>query len=313
MHNHILSIILFTPLAGALLLIFVPKEQKDAIRWIGNIFALAGLLVSIPLVPWFWAQRFEPGFKFMEGTPNNWIPSIGAGCVLGSHAGSHVPTDRHLGRPAKTLRRHQVFPLHIVRFGADASFCAVSLFLQLSSDRAVHVQHPGFVQDSAARLPRSSLWLDLCHLPLSGLLSGVCHQGADVSVPYLAAGCPRGGPDGWVRHSGWGFAENGNVRFRPLRPAFLSGCGHASQGPGLDDFPFHCRDYLRRAGFAHAEGHEEAGGVLVGEPSRFLHFGHLRVESGRPERIGVAADQSWDIDGSAVLDCRHSLRAAAHA
>src|ERR1700726_1972017 len=83
MHNHILSIILFTPLLGAILLIFVPKEQKDAIRWIANIFALAGLLVSIPLVPWFWAERFEPGFKFMEGTPNNWIPSIGAGYVLG--------------------------------------------------------------------------------------------------------------------------------------------------------------------------------------------------------------------------------------
>src|ERR1700720_4356657 len=83
MHNHILSIILFTPLAGALLLIFVPQEKKDAIRWIANIFALAGLLVSIPLVPWFWALRFEPGFKFMEGAPNNWIPSIGAGYVLG--------------------------------------------------------------------------------------------------------------------------------------------------------------------------------------------------------------------------------------
>src|SRR5450432_2802549 len=83
MHNHILSIILFMPLVGALLLIFVPKEQKDAIRWIANIFALAGLLVSIPLVPWFWAQRFQPGFKFMEGTPNNWIPSIGAGYMLG--------------------------------------------------------------------------------------------------------------------------------------------------------------------------------------------------------------------------------------
>src|SRR5438067_5508914 len=83
MQSHILSIILFTPLAGAILLIFIPKEQKDAIRWIANIFALAGLLVSIPLVPWFWAQRLEPGFKFMEGTPNNWIPSIGAGYVLG--------------------------------------------------------------------------------------------------------------------------------------------------------------------------------------------------------------------------------------
>src|SRR5579864_9273228 len=83
MHNHILSIILFTPLVGAILLLFVPSGNKNAVRWIANIFALAGLLVSIPLVPWFWQQRFEPGFKFMEGAPNNWIPSIGAGYVVG--------------------------------------------------------------------------------------------------------------------------------------------------------------------------------------------------------------------------------------
>jgi NADH-quinone oxidoreductase subunit M len=85
MQSHILSIILFTPLVGALVLLFVPKENKDAIRWIANIFALAGLLVSIPLVPMFWAQRFDATqqFKFMEGSSNNWIPSIGAGYVLG--------------------------------------------------------------------------------------------------------------------------------------------------------------------------------------------------------------------------------------
>src|SRR5689334_2044957 len=83
MQNHILSIILFTPLVGAILLLFVPKENKDAIRWIANIFALAGFLISLPLVPEFWALRFEPGFKFLEGGPNNWIPSIGAGYVLG--------------------------------------------------------------------------------------------------------------------------------------------------------------------------------------------------------------------------------------
>jgi NADH-quinone oxidoreductase subunit M len=83
MQSHILSIILFTPLVGALLLLFVSKENKDAIRWIANIFALAGLLVSLPLVPWFWDKRFEAGFKFIEGGPNNWIPSIGAGYVLG--------------------------------------------------------------------------------------------------------------------------------------------------------------------------------------------------------------------------------------
>src|SRR2546427_4642902 len=85
MQSHILSIILFTPLVGALLLLFVPKENKDVIRRLANVFALAGFLVSIPLVPLFWAERFDAPhqLKFLEGALNNWIPSIGAGYVLG--------------------------------------------------------------------------------------------------------------------------------------------------------------------------------------------------------------------------------------
>ena len=83
MQSHILSIILFTPLVGTLLILVIPGEKKNAIRWVANIFALGGFLISLPLVPWFWAQRMEPGFKFMEGTANNWIPSIGAGYNLG--------------------------------------------------------------------------------------------------------------------------------------------------------------------------------------------------------------------------------------
>jgi NADH-quinone oxidoreductase subunit M len=84
MQTHILSIILFTPLLGALVLLFVPKENKNAVRWVANIFALGGFLISLPLIPWFWEQIGSPErFKFIEGTPNNWIPSIGAGYVLG--------------------------------------------------------------------------------------------------------------------------------------------------------------------------------------------------------------------------------------
>src|ERR1700756_1732261 len=86
MQSHILSVILFTPLVGALLLLFVPKDNKDAIRWIANIFALGGFLISLPLVPAFWAlvkSGDTAPFKFMEGSANNWIPSIGAGYVLG--------------------------------------------------------------------------------------------------------------------------------------------------------------------------------------------------------------------------------------
>jgi NADH-quinone oxidoreductase subunit M len=81
--NHILSIILFTPLLGALVLLFIPKENKNAIRWVANLFALAGLAVSLPLIPMFWAVKDLPGFKFIEGAANTWIPSIGAGYYLG--------------------------------------------------------------------------------------------------------------------------------------------------------------------------------------------------------------------------------------
>src|SRR5215831_11582442 len=86
MQSHILSIILFTPLVGALILLFVPKESKNAIRWIANMFALGGFLISIPLVPMFWhlvKSQDTAQFKLIEGSSNNWIPSIGAGYYLG--------------------------------------------------------------------------------------------------------------------------------------------------------------------------------------------------------------------------------------
>ncbi|HVZ61106.1 MAG TPA: NADH-quinone oxidoreductase subunit M [Terriglobales bacterium] len=83
MQNHILSIILFTPLLGTLVLLFVPSSNKNAVRYVANFFAFAGFVVSLPLIPRFWELRFQPGFKFLEGTPNNWIPSIGAGYQLG--------------------------------------------------------------------------------------------------------------------------------------------------------------------------------------------------------------------------------------
>src|SRR3974390_2441228 len=83
MYNHILSIVLFTPLGGAILLLLIPKENKDAIRWIANLFGVRGFVVSLPLIPWFWALKDHGGFQFVEGAPNNWIPSIGAGYVIG--------------------------------------------------------------------------------------------------------------------------------------------------------------------------------------------------------------------------------------
>jgi NADH-quinone oxidoreductase subunit M len=77
--THLLSIILFLPLAGALLLLLVNKQNVNAIRWIANIVALAGFIVSIPL--WFQYNPQNPEFQFVERAP--WIPSIGAEYFLG--------------------------------------------------------------------------------------------------------------------------------------------------------------------------------------------------------------------------------------
>ena len=77
--SSLLSLILFTPLVGALVLLFVPKRQEDAIRWIANITVAVGFLVSLPL--WFRYDSANPDFQFVERLP--WIPSIGADYFLG--------------------------------------------------------------------------------------------------------------------------------------------------------------------------------------------------------------------------------------
>jgi NADH-quinone oxidoreductase subunit M len=77
--NHYLSLILFTPLAGALVLLLVNKENTSAIRWIANAVTLIGFLISVPL--WFWYNPQSGDFQFVERLP--WIPSIGAEYFLG--------------------------------------------------------------------------------------------------------------------------------------------------------------------------------------------------------------------------------------
>jgi NADH:ubiquinone oxidoreductase subunit 4 (subunit M) len=44
--HHILSVVLFTPLVGALLLLFIPRENEQAHKIAGNVFGVLGFLVS---------------------------------------------------------------------------------------------------------------------------------------------------------------------------------------------------------------------------------------------------------------------------
>jgi len=77
--NHILSVVLFTPLVGALLLLLIPRENEQAHKITGNVFGALGFLVSLPLITW-WKPGAE-GFSFEETAA--WIPSIGAKYHLG--------------------------------------------------------------------------------------------------------------------------------------------------------------------------------------------------------------------------------------
>src|SRR3990172_7327124 len=80
-HDHILTIVLLTPLVGLVPMLFIPGENKNAIRWWGNIVTFVGFLLSLPLVFWFRTGDTAPQFQFIEQV--DWIPSIGAQYFLG--------------------------------------------------------------------------------------------------------------------------------------------------------------------------------------------------------------------------------------
>ena len=75
----LLSLIMFTPLVGAIILLFVSKQAEDLIRWIANITVGLGFVVSLPL--WFSYDSTNPDWQFVERLP--WIPSIGAEYFVG--------------------------------------------------------------------------------------------------------------------------------------------------------------------------------------------------------------------------------------
>ena len=79
-HDHVLSIILLTPLVGAILALVVPRERENFHRIWGNIWGILGLVVALPLLWWFNPDSTSR-FQFVESV--DWIPSIGAKYTLG--------------------------------------------------------------------------------------------------------------------------------------------------------------------------------------------------------------------------------------
>jgi NADH-quinone oxidoreductase subunit M len=79
--SHILSVVLFTPLVGAILLLLVPRESENLHRILGNFFGMLVFVISLPLMWRFSLDAAAPRFQFTETA--EWIPSIGAHYSLG--------------------------------------------------------------------------------------------------------------------------------------------------------------------------------------------------------------------------------------
>ena len=80
-----LSLIIFLPLLGGLLILFLPKTNERAMKRVALVVSAASLLLSLILVLQF---RLGGGMQFQERY--SWIPSIGVHYHLGAD-GLSVP------------------------------------------------------------------------------------------------------------------------------------------------------------------------------------------------------------------------------
>jgi NADH-quinone oxidoreductase subunit M len=78
--NGLLSLLIFLPVVGTLVVLFVPREKPAVIRWVTTLFAGAEFLLSVPL--WTFAGFRKSGDFFFRET-HDWIPSLGAKYSLG--------------------------------------------------------------------------------------------------------------------------------------------------------------------------------------------------------------------------------------
>lgn len=77
--DHLLTLILISPVLGALITLFLPKDNLKLIRWFAVIVSLIPLAFSIFL--WFEYDAMKPGYQFVEQVP--WYEVVNSSYHLG--------------------------------------------------------------------------------------------------------------------------------------------------------------------------------------------------------------------------------------
>ena len=77
--NHLLTLILFTPVLAAIVLLILPDEQETTIRWAAFILSFIPLAFSLAL--WFGFDASTPGFQYQE--QYTWYAAINSSYHVG--------------------------------------------------------------------------------------------------------------------------------------------------------------------------------------------------------------------------------------
>ncbi|MGA7143310.1 MAG: NADH-quinone oxidoreductase subunit M, partial [Desulfobacterales bacterium] len=72
-HFPYLSLILLSCVAGLLIILFIPEDKKDAIKWVSAVCSGITLLISVYL--FFAYDKTQGGLQFVE--KYQWVPSLG--------------------------------------------------------------------------------------------------------------------------------------------------------------------------------------------------------------------------------------------
>jgi hypothetical protein len=346
--SHILSTILFTPLIGAILMLFIPRERADLHRSMGNLFGFLGLLVSLPLIWRFQSGPGAPQFQFVENA--SWIPSVGAHFTLGIDGLSFlmVMLTTVLGAIAilsswsaihKREKEYYILllllqtgmlgvfmSLDFVLFYVFWEVMLVPMYFLIGvwgSERRLYAAIKFFLYTLAGSVLMLLAILAIYYYRNTFDMREILTHPFTAQFGWLqkwlfwgfffafAIKVPMFPFHTWLPHPGRRAVENGDVRFPAIFAADVS--RRDGEIPRHRDCALADWDYLRGAGLHDAEGHEEAHRVFVGEPHGILHAGDFRAHAAGAFRQHHPANQSWHFHRRAVPAGGRTLRAAAHA
>lgn len=77
--NHLLTLVLFSPVLAAFVILLLPRDKENLIRWVSMILSFVPLVFTVVL--WFRFNSSKPGFQFEEML--NWYPAINSSYHIG--------------------------------------------------------------------------------------------------------------------------------------------------------------------------------------------------------------------------------------